>query len=153
MKWYKGKKRLAKKALSARHLKSIKWALSVKVGDYIGTCEGCNRKVAEINPIWDNEGKYHRRKSNRAWFIGEVEFTDTHGRFHNCPGGDCAYPKETPEHITNYFRGWCAPGNIEYANVWSQSLQYEKMKDAFAKNLPIVDQYGELLPEFDKYHS
>lgn len=42
-KLWKGKKRLAIKLgiKNRRHQELITWALSIKPGDYIATCEGC----------------------------------------------------------------------------------------------------------------
>jgi len=101
---YKGKSRLCKKLFHSFDKDLLTWALSVKVGDYISTCEGCNRKVASIGYFWNNEGLWQRGKKNRNWFLSEVVFTDSNGRKHYCPGGGCASPKESNEMIINRFK-------------------------------------------------
>jgi hypothetical protein len=162
MKLYKGKKRLAMRMMSARHRDLMQWALSIRPGDYIATCEGCNRKVAKIDFIeWRNEGWWSLRRPNKTWFIGEIDFLDTHGRLHACPGGGCAYPAETPEQVTNYFReSILDPGAEEQIRFWfgkdqaaiDKALAHnQKFKDAFKSGKSIVDNHGELLPEFDSH--
>jgi len=128
MRWYKGKKRLAKKLLG-KQLWLIKWALTIKPGDYIATCEGCNRKVTEVEYDWINEGLFRRGKKNKTRVICEVRFTDTNGQWHNCPGGGCAYPAETPEQVTAYFK--------EITTCWPE--KYEKMEvGTFATDPPKI---------------
>lgn len=100
-KLYRGKKRLCKKLLFRP--KMLKWALTVKVGDYIGTCLGHNRQVAKIEYLWINEGLWSRCKQNRSWFLEEVIFQDTTGGSHTCPGGGCAFPPESVEQILEYW--------------------------------------------------
>jgi hypothetical protein len=167
-KLWRGKKRLAKKMLGPRAfsidnpnrtVRLLRWAMTIKPGDYIATCEGCNRQVASIEPQWKNEGRWRRCKLNKTWFLSEVCFTDTRGRLHYCPGGGCAYPKETPEEVTQYFREWAAPGQEDSLRQWfgeehdalQKSLEdLEKLRAALRDGRPIVDEHGELLPEFDK---
>lgn len=161
MKLYKGKKRLAMSMMPARHRKLMEWALSIKPGDYIATCEGCNRKVAKIDFIeWRNEGWWNRCKPNKTWFVGEVSFEDTHGNLHHCPGGGCAYPAETPQEVTEYFRAWAFDkASEEFLFSWwgkdqdtiNEGLEtLRKFQEALRTGAPIVDEHGELLPEFDR---
>lgn len=172
MKLWKGKKRLAKRMLGRRafsvenpnnHVRLLRWAMSVKVGSYIGTCEGCNRKVADIEVDWNNEGFWSRSKANKTWFVSEVCFTDTRGRLHYCPGGGCAYPAETPEEVTAYFREWAfaedAEGRIRHWNGESvdgiertnrQIAELHELQLALREGRPIVDVHGELLQAFDR---
>lgn len=162
-----------------RMRKLLKWALSVKVGDYIGTCEGCNRKVTEIAPEFveleefidveeSGDGESHlvigssdgEFKPTDTEILREVQFTDTNGRWHHCPGGGCAYPAETPEQVTAFFREWAFdPKREERIRHWwgdkDQELQqalddWQQMLAAFKAGEPIVDEHGELLPKFDR---
>ena len=160
MKIWRGKKRLAMKAMTRQRRKLMEWAVSIKPGDYIATCEGCNRKVAKIDFVgWANEGD-RRRRPNKTRFVFEVAFEDTHGRLHYCPGGGCAYPAETPQQVTDYFRGWAFdPGVENHISVWlsgdkakidDSMARLRRLRDALTNGRPIVDEHGELLPEFDR---
>jgi len=157
---YKGKKRLAKKLLAPRRQKLLLWALSIKPGDYIATCEGCNRKVEKIEESWANEGGWRRGKPNKTWVLNEVVFIDTNGRMHHCPGGGCAYPAETPEEVVDYHKEWAFyEKREERIRFWygkdvdraeKSIAHWLTMKEALESGKPIVDEHGELLPEFDR---
>ncbi len=99
---FHGKKRLCKKSIR-RDWRILNWAITVKVGDYIGTCTGTNAQVAKIEYHWANEGA-RRYKPNRSWYLDEIGFHDTKGGFHFCPGGGCAFPPESPEQILKYYQ-------------------------------------------------
>ena len=139
----------------------FKWALEVEVGDYIGTCEGCNRKVTEIEPQFVNANYFRENPHTgpETFVLYEVQFTDTNGRWHHCPGGGCAYPAETPKEVTTYFRQWAFNekreerirhwhGKDEKA-VKKAIADWQKMLKALEAGRPIVDEHGELLPAFD----
>lgn len=166
MKLWRGKKRLAKKVLGRLNSRSntlIQWALTVKPGDYIATCEGCNRQVAKVEPSWYNVGQWLHGRPNKTYFLHEVVFTDTRGRMHPCPGGGCAYPAETPEEVTKYFREWAFETagedrlrqwygeDDESADRLNHAIeQLKKFREALTSGQPIVDAHGELLPEFEE---
>ncbi len=99
MKLYKGKKRLAKYFLPPWKQRILKWALSLKVGDTIGTCEGRNRTIKEIQIEWANEGKWRRGRPNKTWALADVIFTDENGRWHHCPGGGCVSEPYTEKEL------------------------------------------------------
>lgn len=158
MKLFKGKKRLALKRINTRHREILTWALSVKPGDYVASCEGTNRKVAKVKPIWRNEGEFMRGNPNRTYFLDEVIIEDTHGRWHTIPG--CATYPETPEEVTAYQREWAIEWGTESVNSWFKDNperlekalgEIAKFQKAFYENRAIVDEHGELLPEFDRY--
>ncbi len=124
-KLYKGKKRICLKHLCSEFKRLLKWALTINVGDYIATCEGCNRKVAKIEYIWYNEALWRgKNKPNAHWWLAEVALTDTNGRYHVCPGGGCALPKETVEQIKSYFK-----------NDWNEDVELDEFGE-------IVKPYG-----------
>lgn len=158
-KLYKGKKRLAKRFLRGGDQRILLWALSVKPGDYIATCEGVNRKVAEVEPEWINEGWWCRSKPNKTRILREVRFTDTRGRWHHCPGGGCAYPAQTPEEVTDYWRDYAFDEREEdRIRHWygkdeeriQKALAYQaRLRGALEDGQPIVDEHGEFLPEFE----
>lgn len=166
-KLYKGERAIAIgyfRERGPRLRKLLKWALTVKVGDYIGTCEGCNRQVEEIEPIFIDVMEFQDSDEEEGTETGtqilyEVMFTDTNGRFHYCPGGGCAYPKESPEQVTNYFKSvTLRPEREQELRHWfgknNKDLQKAldrlgKFRAAFAADKPIVDKDGELLKEFD----
>jgi len=139
----------------------FKWALEVKEGDYIGTCEGCNRKVTEIEAdfIDVNEFREKPHTGPETFILYEVQFTDTNGRWHHCPGGGCAYPAKTPEQVTAYFREWAFyEKREERIRHWHGKderaaekviADWQKLLKALKSDQPIVDEHGELLPEFD----
>lgn len=148
--WY-GKKRLALKFIGWDR-KILAWAMSVKPGDFIATCEGCNRRVTEVQPKWANEGYWKRGKPNRTWIVHEVQFTDSHGRWHYCPGGGCAYPKQTPAEVTAYYRHIALDKpNIAMEKDWGWFDRFERIRQALRTGAPIVDEFGEFLPEFDHH--
>ena len=107
-KFYNGKKRIAFKYMVKRDIPILKWALTVNIGDYIATCEGCNRKVANIKYEFANIGKQR--------VLNEVVFEDTNGQIHYCPGGGCAYPKEPREQVVAYQNSLM--NNIELCKEW-----------------------------------
>jgi len=158
---YKGKKRLAKKRLPVWSRRILQWALTIKSGDYIGTCEGCNRKVAEIELIYVNEGEFYRCKPNKTRLLHEIEFTDTRGQLHFCPGGGCAFPKETNEQITRLWSEWAfdeKEKREERIRHWygkdtkrieNLITYWQKLNKALQAGHPILDKHGELLPDFD----
>jgi len=129
----------------------LEWAIAIKPGDWIGTCEGCNRQVTEVEPIWVNEGRFRRGKPNKTRVVFEVRFTDNHGRWHYCPGGGCAFPPESVEKIEAYYKAWVADAKKEDLQ-WDDGTfraRLARMEQAFAEGRPIVDSHGEFLPEFD----
>lgn len=156
---YRGKKRYAKRLYPGRSEQLLLWALSVKPGDYIATCEGCNRQVVSKEIDRANEGHWNRNRPNKTSVIHEVVFTDTRGRWHYCPGGGCAYPAETPEQVTQYFREYILHPEAESEiRTWygkdtdsiNKALErHHRFKDALLTGRPIVDAHGELLSEFD----
>lgn len=147
---WRGKARLGRDAYLVRNLA---WTLQLKVGDYVATCEGHNRKVAELRFHWRNEGVSRRRRPNRTWYLSEVEVIDSRGRYHTCPG--CVWLKETPERVTAYFKGWIE----ELARSEAEGVEFQLGEDGAARlramataldaGQPIVDEFGELLPAFD----
>jgi len=141
-KLWEGNKRLALSFLGKRK-EILTWAIGVRIGDYIATCEGCNRKVDDIEYIWKNEGASRRGKPNKTWVLDEVIFTDTNGRVHYCPGGGCALPKESIKEIEQYHRELIEEYKDDKGARLSQRLL--KMKDALDNGRPVVDEYGEYI--------
>lgn len=147
---YVGKKRLCHPFISYDE-PLLRWACSVKPGDYIATCEGMNRKVAEVVPEWRNHGFYTSDKRNSHWFLQEIRFTDTRERWHYCPGGGCALPKESPETVTVYQTGW-AKWILSEESAWYKDDEAAKkhaelLLSYVEQGKAIVDCYGELIPE------
>lgn len=148
---YVGKKRLCHPYIFNEHL--LRWACSIKPGDYIATCEGTNRKVAEVLPEWCNHGLWKSDKPNSHWFLSEVRFTDTNGTWHHCPGGGCALPKETPEQVTAFqvgFAKWILSGEAEWYKDDDKAKKHAELLLSYVEQgKAIVDIYGELIPELD----
>ena len=160
MRLWSGKKRLAKKHLKegSYFTKLLEWAVTVKPGDYIFTCEGNNRKVASVELIWENEGRWNRNRENKTYFLSEVCFTDTHGTIHYCPGGGCASGAKDPKKISDsLIRHYQAMQESDLEKWYTKNSdphiqavnQLKIMKDAISAKLPLVDNFGEILPEFD----
>lgn len=151
-----GKKRLCYPLIRIFDEEMLRWACGVKVGEYIGTCEGHNRKVAAIDPDWSNVGSWRGRGEKRLqhYFLREVVFTDTKGSWHYCPGGGCAFPAETPEQITEDKRSFYSAvlnDEIEYYKDDLIKQQYaEKIMNRLTHNLPIVDEFGKIISELDR---
>jgi|GEM_PF-6263175 len=158
-KLYRGKKRLAKRYLGKRDSELLRWALTIKPGDYIGTCEGSNRQVTSVEVQWSNEGVWSRGKPNRTYFLDQIRFTDTNQRWHHCPGGLCAFPAIKPEEV---HRWWTTAledriKNQEefeklyqpeaYPEVISRVLELDK---AVKEGCSLVDSFGEILPQFQE---
>lgn len=149
------------------------WALDIKIGDYFASCEGCNRKITAKELVYVEAHQYTPQPElgdyddGRGWnfedketqILHEVIFTDNRGRWHHCPGGGCALPQETPEEVTAYHREWAFDDKYpESAKKWhgknAESYEkaiagWERMQEAFRAKRPIVDEFGELLPEFE----
>lgn len=153
IKIWRGKKRLAIKLGSHKpdHIEMMVWAMSIKPGDYINTCGGCNRQVAEIEPRWENEGHWSRSKPNKTWVLFEVGFTDVRGQYHICPGGGCAGPKYSLDELM--IEKMFLYGNeqrIAEAKVggwWDE--RHDRIYQAIKSGKPIFDEFGEFLPQFD----
>lgn len=107
---YRGKRRFNAKFIryTAKHLS---WALDLKPGDYVATCEGCNRQVKEIQISWSNTGDFNKNwhkkntkesRQTQHWFINEITVIDTHGNSHGV--GYCCYPKETRQQVIDFFK-------------------------------------------------
>ena len=138
------------------------WALDVRVGEYMATCEGCNRKIASKELIYvdaDQYGDEDWEQDDDTQILHEVTFIDSRERYHTCPGGGCAYPKETPEQVTPYFKDWAFNEEVETGiRRWygkeTEKLEKviadrDRMQAAFNAGRSIVDEHGELLEEFD----
>lgn len=160
--WY-GKKRLAKRLVreGTSYTRLLRWGLTIKPGDYIATCEGTNRKVAEVEIEWKNEGRWRRGKPNKTWFLFEIVFTDTRGGWHYCPGGGCSSPAEPPEvvnrYLTNYALQQLTPEGRQSLEEWTRPEDLPKVLERLARTeqaikegRPLVDEFGEILPEFDR---
>lgn len=133
----------------SEHKRLIKWALSVKPGYYINTCDGCNRKVASIDFIdYDDNNQ-----------VREVSFMDTHGRLHHCPGGGCAGPPWTYDAVLNFYKEhYLSDWIIASTKTWfgedkkalSKALKrIRKIRKALNSDTPIIDEFGEILPEYE----
>lgn len=132
--------------------------MTIKPGDYIGTCEGTNRKVATIEIDWRDDGDWRRSKPNGTRWIHEVIFTDTNGGMHWAPGGGCAFPAEPPQKVTERIVNrarWTLNGGLDkwYGNDKENLEKSHKISSmilsAWEAGLPVVDAHGEILPEFD----
>ena len=135
---YKGKKRYVY-SLVKRNWGNVLllWGLTVKPGDYIGTCEGFNRKVESIQYDWGDIGCWNNDKRNGNWFLYEIDFTSTSGRMHSCPGGGCAFPPETNEQIKDY---WLR------ADFSDPEPSWVKLQNSIREGMPFLDEFGEILP-------
>lgn len=101
-KYYYGKKRSVVNKYGSHRRKILKWAITIRPGDYIATCQGYNSKVISIEYFWrdyrvSETGKVCKLRRGRMLY--EVCFKVTGGLFHYAPGGGCAGPKETNEQI------------------------------------------------------
>ena len=148
-KTWRGKSRLAKKYYGRS--KILDWAISINPGDWIATCEGCNRQVANIEYEWCNVGDWFKKPRDAStWVLREVIFTDTHGTTHCCPGGGCALPRESIEAIEAYQKEWA-----DYILNNSERHSKETIEaasrnnDALKNGGSVVDKNGEYLPLFD----
>jgi len=143
---YKGKKRYVYSRIRRNcrdwHGKVLLWGLTVKPGDYIGSCEGFNRKVESINYVWEDIGHWNNDKKNGHWFLYEIEFTSTSGRMHCCPGGGCAFPPETNEQIKEYWlrSNWSDP-----------EPSWVKIQNSIREGMSFIDEFGEILASFSEY--
>ena len=153
---WKGKGRLLKQHFWENKIRLLQWALKLQSGDYFGACSGCNRKVGTIEPVWMNYGQWHGKGRNhsKSWFINEVKITDTLGCSHFCPGGGCAFPKETAERIRDYNTRFVIDRLKEFESPsvtpWDDEelpilkRQMEKIHSGHQ----IVDEFGEFLPDW-----
>jgi len=148
---WRGKKRLALSFLGKR-ISIIDWALGLKGGDYVATCEGCNRRVKEINTLWINEGRFKRCKPNKTLIVYEVEVIDSNDNSHYCPGGGCVFPKQSVEEINAYYLecGRMLELHPNWLDGWVEMrANLLKKIEAVQTGQPIVDEFGEFLPKFD----
>ena len=145
MRVWRCRKRLAKKLCHPASWRLQEWMRSVAVGDYIATCDGCNRKVAGIEYLV-RRWRGHKVISHLK-IMDEILFTDSRGHWHHFPGGGCAYPVEDRETVISYFRE--LTHDAELMNSFDTNGRLTSIKDALDSGVSIVDDYGELLPEFE----
>lgn len=147
MKLYRGKWKYARRHYyGSMSMARLQWALSLKPGDYISTCEGCNRYVTSIKVTWCNDGRWRYGKSNKHSFIEDVEFTDSKGRVHYLSGHGCVMPQESEQELMQgYHEG------LQYWEGHELTERQQMFKEALESGKTILDCQGELLPEFDRY--
>ena len=114
---WKGKRRLFMPKFRNQYT-LYEWALSIKVGDYVAVCDGCNRKVKEIKYIAERLPIYRSWKKidacfdvlkciperRKGYYIKEIIMVDLNGNQHIFPGGGCVLPKETNEEIYSFHK-------------------------------------------------
>lgn len=148
MKIYRGKIRLAKAAIGNKNFREITEACSLKIGDYIGTCEGFNRKIHKIEYSWMNLNQELGHKPGRTEVIYEVNFVDRNGGMHFFPSPGCVNAPKKPEDIQRWFNGFINSGHMGLCG-FSVKIERE-MRNALESNQLITDSFGEILPKFDK---
>lgn len=135
MRWYHGKKRVVCKTFNLQFRRVMAWAVNVKPGDYISTCQGCNRKVELVRLLRVNIGR-------RTRVAIDADFVDTHGCHHDPV--TCAGPPWTVAQVISNFRSYKQLRDFPDDNL-------RRIHERLDAGLPIVDEYGELLPELDRH--
>ena len=153
-KLWRGKKRIALKWLASWEKPQLEWAINIKPGDWIGTCNGCNRQVVDIQYRWYSSRCYNPCGTNiKTQIISEVRFEDTNGRWHYCPGGGCAFPVESIDEIESYYKGWIKLAKKDTSALCWDDGKFEselkRMEKIFNAGDSILDNNGQFLPEFD----
>lgn len=152
IKIWQGNSKLARKYSSYDPM--LSWAITIKKGDWVGACDGCNRQVADIQYEWSNVGSYFiKPRQTNTWVLTDVIFVDTHGRKHYTIPGHCVFPKQSCQEIENYFRSWieCVEEDPACLN-WDNGKfgkRLSAINEAFKTGGTIVDKNGQLLPLFD----
>jgi hypothetical protein len=141
MKIYRGKWKYARRHYWEGKLKLVTWALTLKPGDYFASCVGCNRQIKSIKVQWQNDGYYMYERYNKHWFINNIVLEDTKGRVHYVDSGGCALPAESNETIYRYFE------SLLREDIRSPGATH--LENAVLLGLNVLDEHGELLPEFE----
>lgn len=138
---YKGRKRVCFKGIPIWYRKRLYHFLQYKVGDWINTCEGWNRQIAAIEYDWI-------KISKNNWFLQDIIFTDSHGKYHYVSGPGCVEPKQSNEEICNYWlECWADIHNLNEEGTFSNKFtKYALFLKAKAnQNIPIITENGEPL--------
>lgn len=134
MKIYKGRKRIAKKKLDKYDWKWINFFAQLKVGDWIHTCEGFNRRIESIEYDWARIGP-------KTSVIYDIVFTDSNNRCHFVSGAGCVFPKVSNQEIIDYWMdNW-----LNTEDSWGFADYAKRMKEALDKGLPVLSENGEPL--------
>ena len=118
MKWFKGKKRLIKKALGSAHFRARQHLFDSigsfsnlpKVGDLTGDCTEANHEIATIKIFW--EPLYNINASGKRYYVGKIltiEATAYHNNEHPYLVCDCLFgmsfqPPRSRQEIVEYFQ-------------------------------------------------
>lgn len=141
--WYSGKKRICKKYSYMATKPNLKWLLSLRTGDYIGSCSGYNVKIAKIEYHW----RYpHARVSGRRidqLVLDDILFVDDTGRHHYASGPGCVARPYTMAVILAGIEEWFSEANVIAG--WVSKDRLEIVQKRFAEGLPFVDERGALL--------
>lgn len=144
-KFWLGKKRVACKAAPKLWQQRLSWGLSFKINDYIGTCEGCNRKIIKIEYVWSNYGdSTNSGKGNHNYWISDIVYTVSGGMKHYLKGSNCVRENYSISEIVKYFSSIDNRNNIQLIKD-----QIELIQVALKNKMQITDQFGELLPEYE----
>lgn len=141
--WFSGKKRICKKYSFLATEPNLKWLLSLRLGDYIGSCSGYNVKIAKVEYHWNYP---HARVSGRRLnqlVLDDILFVDDTGRHHYASGPGCVDRPYSLEQIHAGIKGWFSEENI--ALGWVSRDRFEIVQKRFAEGLPFVDEHGVLL--------
>ena len=127
-KFWKGKKRLACKAMPKAWTERLNWGLSLKVGDIVGTCEGSNRQIEDIKYVWSNYGS-----SSNSWVSDVLIFDRNHNK-HYLKIDNCLSLAYSLNQVVNYYENL----NIEFVN-WEMKGWRDTMEDASLFKLNFLD--------------
>lgn len=137
-KFWKGKKRLACKAMPKAWTERLNWGLSLKVGDIVGTCEGSNRQIEDIKYVWSNYGS-----SSNSWVSDVLIFDRNHNK-HYLKIDNCLSLAYSLNQVVNYYENL----NIECVS-FDDKDKITLIKAAIKNNVSFLDDNGELLYKFD----
>lgn len=139
MKFYH-KARKAWHSLSKQQRKNLRWAVTLKPGDIVASCEGFNCIVASATVIKiykTGSVGYAYCSTGNGWIINEVEVIDTNGLIHYFPS--CLYRPETVAEIMCWWN--------DMQSITSEKDKFGKLiRSRLNNDLPIVDERGVLLP-------
>lgn len=146
-KFYIGKGRYIKEALSGYDLDYLYQKLAVKVGDIIHDCDGFNHVVIGF---FDRERcsivryPYYRNTNNKVWTVTQYEFENGYLSC-GCPGSDIT--PRTRDEIEKWYKGYLDYYVPRMNDSFLTKADY-KRHEALNSSKHICDERGILLPEF-----
>lgn len=161
--FWRGKKRLAKKYMGNRHFNRFFKEGPPKVGDITHDCDGFNHVISQIEVTWYNPYTYRYPREHAKWLKGcvypmvDCYYDDTYldgsgeKKPYKHPVCTCgalngARPPSTQKEIEDWVLSWKDEKAQDIADGWGWSEQFDGWIQTLEAGGHIVDERGLLIP-------